>query len=181
MTYVVLLRGINVGGKSKVPMAGLRQALTDAGFANVRTYIQSGNILLDSRKAASTLKREIESLLQQEFALDGLANTALVLSRDDLAGVIADAPAGFGSKPDVYHYDVAFYIGALTPEQVMDKVQVNPDVDTAVAGDRALYFRRLSRLRTKSRMSALVGTPVYKSLTIRNWRTATKLLSMLDD
>jgi uncharacterized protein (DUF1697 family) len=181
MRYVVLLRGINVGGKNKVPMATLRAALADAGFENVRTYIQSGNVLLESRKAAPTLKREIESLLAQEFDLDPIANAVLVLARDDLAEVIDDAPAGFGSEPDRYHYDVVFYLGEVGPDAVMAKVAVNPDVDTAVAGDRALYFRRLSSLRAKSRMSKLVGTPVYRSLTIRNWRTATRLLEMLDD
>lgn len=181
MTFVVLLRGINVGGKNKVPMAGLRTFLEDAGFTNVRTYIQSGNVLLDSTEPAGAVQQVVEEGLPTAFALDSALVRALVLSADELAEIVADAPDGFGTEPDTYHYDVCFFFGDVTPEAVMEKVSLHPEVDTAVAGDRALYFRRLSALRTKSRMSKLISTPGYQSLTIRNWNTTTRLLAMLDD
>lgn len=181
MTFVVLLRGINVGGKNKVPMAGLRTFLQDAGFTNVRTYIQSGNALLDSTQPPAAVRQAIEEGLPKAFALDSALVKVLVLTHDELAGIVADAPDGFGTEPDTYHYDVCFFMGEVTSDDVMARVSLHPQVDTAVAGDRALYFRRLSALRTRSRMSVLISTPVYQSLTIRNWNTTTKLLAMLDE
>lgn len=181
MTFVVLLRGINVGGKNKVPMARLRTFLQDAGFTNVRTYIQSGNVLLDSTQSAGTVRQVIEEGLPKAFALDSALVKVLVLTHDELAKIVADAPEGFGTEPDTYHYDVCFFMGDVTPDDVLGRVSLHPEVDTAVAGDRALYFRRLSALRTKSRMNKLVSTPVYQSLTIRNWNTTTRLLATLDD
>lgn len=180
VAYAVLLRGINVGGKNKVPMADLRRELEAAGFDNVRTYIQSGNVLVESTLSAKKVQDVVEALLPKAFRLDTEIVRVLVLTRDQLQEIVDDAPNGFGREPDKYHYDVVFYMG-VGPDEVMETVAVNPDVDTAVAGDSALYFRRLSALRTKSRMSKIVGTPVYKSLTIRNWNTTTKMLEMLDD
>lgn len=180
MTYAVLLRGINVGGKNKVPMADLRAFLAAAGHGNVRTYIQSGNALLDSDQSCEVVQRQIEEGLPTAFRLDSELVKALVLTRDEYAEVVGDAPPGFGSEPDTFHYDVAFYLG-VGPDEVMEQVDLHPDVDTAVAGDRALYFRRVSALRTRSRMNRIASAPVYKSLTIRNWNTTTKLLEMLGD
>lgn len=179
MTYAVLLRGINVGGKNKVPMADLRSFLTLAGFENVSTYIQSGNIVLGSDLVAADVQEIIEDSLPKAFSLDSELIRALVLSGEELAEIVADAPKGFGTEPQLFHYDVAFYMG-VTADDVMQYVRVNPDVDQVTAGDSALYFARVSALRSKSRMSSIAGTPVYKSLTIRNWRTTTALLGMME-
>ena len=73
-TYLVLLRGINVGGKNKVPMAELRSMLEGLGFENVSTYIASGNVFLDAKESAKTVAGKIEAALPKTFKLD----TALV-------------------------------------------------------------------------------------------------------
>lgn len=69
-TYVVLMRGINVGGKNKVPMANLRKRLEELGFSNVTTYIASGNVILESDKRAGEIKARIEKALLKSFKLD---------------------------------------------------------------------------------------------------------------
>ena len=69
-TYVILLRGINVGGKNLVPMAGLRKCLEEQGFSNVSTYIASGNVILKSDKRANDVKAQIEEVLPENFKLD---------------------------------------------------------------------------------------------------------------
>ena len=68
-TYVALLRGINLGPKRKVPMAALRQTLEDAGYGDVRTYIQSGNVVLTSLKTAKTVGPHIEQLIEESTGL----------------------------------------------------------------------------------------------------------------
>src|SRR5947209_10787449 len=98
-TYIVLLRGINVGGKNKVPMAELRQCLEGLGFANVTTYIASGNAILDSERDPEDIRREIEAALPGHFRLDVELIKVLVLSREELQTVIDGKPAGFGEHP----------------------------------------------------------------------------------
>ena len=69
-TYLVLLRGINVGGKNKVPMAPLRELLSDLGYSDVSTYIASGNVILRSNHSPGRIRREIEEALPKRFRLD---------------------------------------------------------------------------------------------------------------
>ena len=177
MRYVVLLRGINVGGRNKVPMAALRELLADT-FEGVQTYIQSGNLLLDSDLTATDVAAQIERLLPTAFKLDSQLIRTLVLDADAYLEVIKGAPPGFGADPEKYRYDVAFYMG-VTAAEVEPHIPVNPEVDDVVVGERAFYHRRVAALASRSRVNKIVGTPVYPSLTIRNWRTTTTLGEML--
>jgi uncharacterized protein (DUF1697 family) len=83
-SYVVLLRGVNVGGKNKVPMAALRECLEKLGFADVTTYIASGNVILSSDKSAKAVKPLIENALLKSFTLDSELIKVLILSREQL-------------------------------------------------------------------------------------------------
>jgi uncharacterized protein (DUF1697 family) len=178
MRYVVLLRGINVGGRNKLPMAALREHLS-GDFTEVRSYIQSGNLVLDSDLSAATLAAQIERSLPSAFDLDSELIRVLVLNRKAYREVVEDAPAGFGADPEKYRYDVGFYVG-VTAAEVEPYISVHPDVDDVTCGRRAFYHRRVAALASRSRVSKIVGTPVYASLTIRNWRTVTTLAEMLD-
>ena len=104
--YLVLLRGINVGGKNKLPMAQLKSCLEDLGYQNVRTYIASGNAIFESGKKAKRLAEEIEDILPRTFALDAPLVRVLVLSADEIKRVVDQAPAGFGDEPAKYRYYV---------------------------------------------------------------------------
>jgi uncharacterized protein (DUF1697 family) len=176
--YVALLRGINVGGRNKVPMADLRAAFEEHGFGDVRTYIQSGNVLFTTSAAARSLEDDIEALLERRY---GVPLLVVVRSHAQLRSVITDAPPGFGARPDTFHSDAVFLKAPLTSEQAMQVVTLREGVDEATPGTGVVYFARLSAQRTKSRMSAMMGTPEYRRMTIRNWTTTTKLLALLDD
>ena len=178
MRYVVLLRGINVGGRNKVPMAGLREHLAGT-FADVRTYIQSGNAVLDSDLPADEVAARIERSLPGAFRLDSALIRVLVLDRRAYRQVITGAPKGFGDDPETYRYDVGFYVGVGAAE-VEPHITLNPEVDDVTLGKRAFYHRRIAALASRSRLSKIAGTPVYSSLTIRNWRTTVALAEMLD-
>lgn len=177
MEHVVLLRGINVGGKNKIPMAALRALLAEE-FDAVRTYIQSGNVVLACDLAACEVAARIESLLPTAFALSGPVRV-LALEASTYRRVVAQAPAGFGDDPEAYRYDVGFYVGVTAPE-VAPHVPVHPDVDVVTFGEHAYYHRRLNALATRSRVTKVVGSPVYPSLTVRNWRTTLTLAQMLN-
>ena len=177
MRYAVLLRGINVGGRNKVPMADLRRHLS-ARFDQVSTYIASGNVVLESPLPASEVEAVVEELLPTVFSLDSAVVRALALDPTTCAAVLDEAPAGFGEDDDTYRYLVGFYMG-VGADDVRPCVPEHPDVDVVTYGQHAFYHRRVSALATRSRVGQVIGTPVYGSLTLRNWRTTLALADRL--
>ena len=177
--YVVLLRGINVGGKNIVPMARLREVLEGLGYSDVATYIASGNVILSSDQSAATIKRELEEALPKVFKLDSELIAVLVLTRAQLRAVVRKRPKGFGDHPETYHSDAVFLMGidAPTAIKVFDP---RPGVDEVWPGTGVIYSQRLSAQRTKSRLGKIVGTPAYKSMTIRSWQTTMALLERME-
>ena len=178
MKYVSLLRGINVGGNNIIKMADLKKCFDDMGFANVRTYIQSGNVLFTASESAEALERKIEETLSKRFAYHA---RALVLSQRRLESVVQRAPREFGEEPEKYRYDVVFIKKPLTPAKAMQAVETRDGVDNAYRGQHVLYFKRLAAKATKSRFSKIGSKPEYQHMTIRNWNTTTRLLSLLDE
>jgi uncharacterized protein (DUF1697 family) len=179
-TYIILLRGINVGGKNKVPMAGLIKCLEELGFSNVSTYLASGNVILESDKHPDEITAQIEEALPKSFKLDIELIKVLVLTRHQLQAVIDNKPEGFGEQPEKYHSDAIFLIG-IDSAQVMSVFDPREGVDQVWPGQGVVYSQRLSSQRTKSRLSKIMATPAYKSMTIRSWSTTTKLLKILEE
>lgn len=179
-TYVILMRGVNVGGKNKVSMSELRVFLGEQGFANVLTYIQSGNIMLQSDLDAETITKKIEDGLPGRFKLDSSIIKVLALTRDQLQAIVDNKPEGFGEQPDKYYSDAIFLMG-IDAAQAMPVFDPREGVDTVWPGDGVIYSQRLSALRTKSRLNKIMSSPLYKSMTIRSWSTTTKLLDKLKD
>lgn len=177
--YIILIRGINVGGKNKVLMANLRECLAQLGFANVSTYIASGNVILASDKHADEIREQIENALVDNFDLDDEIVRVLVLTRAQFQAVIDHKPEGFGEQPKKYHSDVVFLMG-IDATRAMSVFKPREGVDQVWSGDGVIYSQRLSSQRTKSRFSRIVGTPEYKSMTIRNWNTTMKLLEKVE-
>jgi uncharacterized protein (DUF1697 family) len=177
-TYVILIRGINVGGNSKMPMAALRTCLEELGFNDVSTYIASGNVILSSDKPAQEVKAQIEAALPKNFSLSSKLTKVLVLTSQQLQAVVDRKPKGFGEQPDKYHSDVIFLIDIDSTEAI--KVfEPREGVDEVWPGGGVIYSQRLSAERTKSRLNRIMGTPAYQSMTIRTWNTTTKLLALL--
>jgi uncharacterized protein (DUF1697 family) len=178
--YVVLLRGINVGGKNLVPMERLRQMLGELGYTDVVTYIASGNAILSSDHEPDRIKQQIEVALPAAFALHSELVAVLVLTAAKLQAVVADRPTGFGDDPGVYHSDAIFLMG-IDATEAAKAFDPRPGVDTIWPGNGVIYSQRLSAQRTKSRLSKVMGNPVYRSMTIRSWATTTKLAELSAD
>lgn len=176
--YIILLRGINVGGKNKVPMKELKKCLEELGFESVSTYIASGNVLLKSDKSAAKIKDEIEAALPKCFKLDSELVKVLVLSRKEFEAVLDKKPKGFGEQPDTYHSDAIFLMD-MDADEALKVFNPREGVDAVWAGDGVIYSQRLSEQRTKSRLNKIISTPAYQNMTIRNWNTTTTLLELL--
>ena len=177
-TYVALLRGINVGGKNVIKMTALKECFERQGFTDVATYIQSGNVVFSSgAKGDAALTRRIEEALAAAFAYQA---RVMVRSQKELARIVERAPAGFGTQPAKYRYDVIFLEASVTAAAAMKSVLTRDGVDQAYAGTGVLYFSRLIAKAAQSQLSRIASMPVYKSMTIRNWNTTTVLLRLMD-
>lgn len=175
--YVALLRGINVGGKNLIKMTELKACFEALGFENVRTYIQSGNVLFSIDELdRGRLTSQIEDALSKTF---NYVSRVVVRSHQEMIEIVTGAPRGFGSDPATYRYDVIFLKEPLTAAEAMQSVTTKEGVDQAFAGDSVLYFSRLISKATQSHLSRIITMPVYQSMTIRNWNTTTKLLEMI--
>ena len=177
--YLVLLRGINVGGRNKVSMAALRELLESHSYTEVSTYIASGNVILSSDKSAAVIKRQLEEALPKTFRLDSELIAVLVLTRAQVRAVLQNRPKGFGDRPDTYHSDAVFLMG-IDAATVMRVFDPRPGVDEVWPGEGVIYSQRLTAQRTKSRLGKIVGTPAYKSMTIRSWATTMALLERME-
>ncbi len=176
--YVVLLRGINVGGKNPVPMARLRDVLGELGYEDVVTYIASGNVVLRSTQKADRIKRAIEDALPKAFKLHTENLAVHVLTAAQLKAVVDDRPKGFGDEPGRYHSDAVFLMG-ISATQAMQAFDPREGVDRVWPGKGVIYSQRLSAQRTKSRLSKMMGTPAYRSMTIRSWGTVLALAELV--
>jgi uncharacterized protein (DUF1697 family) len=177
--YVALLRGINVGGRNAIPMSALMAAFEERGFDDVRTYIQSGNVLFSTPTASqAALTREIEGMLSTAFA--HYEASVVVRSRSQMRAIVDRAPKGFGADPARYRYDVLFLKPPLTTRTVVTSVPTKEGVDRVWAGTGVVYFSRLTSRATQSRLARVASMPIYKGMTIRNWNTTTKLVQLLD-
>ncbi|MEX2600740.1 MAG: DUF1697 domain-containing protein [Balneolaceae bacterium] len=176
-SHLALLRGINVGGNNIIKMADLRAFMESIGFPTVKTYIQSGNVLFHAEETdMEKLTEDLEKGLSEEFDY----NSKIVLvTQKHLASVVQDAPGSFGEEPDDYRYDVLFLKEPLTPEEAMESITVREGVDRAWQGEGVLYFSRRKSRAGQSYLNKLVGKPVYKQMTIRNWNTTTRLHSLM--
>jgi uncharacterized protein (DUF1697 family) len=177
-TYIALLRGINVGGKNLIRMPALKAAFEEDGFEDVATYIQSGNVLFAGPGTRTTeLTERIETLLAEAF---DYVPIVVVRNRTQMRAIVDRRPKGFGAEPAKYRYDVVFLKEPLTAKVAMKSLQLKPGVDEAHAGTGVLYLSRLDARATQSRLNKIASSPIYPSVTIRNWNTTTKLLSLMD-
>ncbi len=174
--YVALLRGINVGGKNIIKMDDLKTCFKEMGFVNITTYIQSGNVLFDSKETnQNQLTQQIEKGLSESFNYN---SKIVLLSQQELIKLIKTAPKNFGVYPDEYRYDVIFLKPPLTSEEALSKIKIKEGVDFVTAGNGVLYFSRLSSMSGQSQMTKMIGTAIYKEMTIRNWNTTIKLAEL---
>lgn len=165
-TWIALLRAVNVGGTGKLPMADLRQLCTDAGFQDVQTYIQSGNVVLTSPLGADDVRRTIEDALE---SYTGARVDVMVRGADELVRIVAENP--FPQAPGA-KVGVALGHEPVPPEFVA--TIATPGDEEVVAGARELYIHYPDGMgRSKLKIPAALG-PV----TVRNVNTLTKLVAM---
>jgi uncharacterized protein (DUF1697 family) len=175
--HVALLRGINVGGRNAVPMKTLAACVADGGYADVATYIQSGNVLFSTDSPdARSMELDLERRIEATF---GFPVPVVVRSRAEMTATVESAPPGFGGPE--HRCDVIFLKHPLTADEAFPALPSPVDgVDERWKGPAGcLYWSRLAEKASKSRLSRLATSAIYPSVTVRNWNTTTKLAALL--
>ena len=172
---IALLRGINLGSRNRVPMPGLRAALAEAGYGDVVTLVQSGNIVLTSSKQPKTLEREISKLVLDEF---GVEAATVVRTRDELEGVIERNPIPDGpSIPKLFQ--VTFFSDEPDAAAVEKLTAGDYGAERVAVIGREAYAWHPDGIQ-KSKLARALGAGLRADGTARNWNTVTKLLELAD-
>jgi len=170
---IALLRGINVGGHRKVPMARLRELLEELGFRDAKTYVQSGNVLLRAgREAPAKVARKLEQGIEATFGFDV---AVVVRTRDQLAAVIDANPLGkVATDPKRHH--VVFLDGTLGPKKIKELQEASVAPEVLHAGPSEIHVWSPDGARNSRAMKLLTDKKLGLTATARNWRTVEKLL-----
>jgi uncharacterized protein (DUF1697 family) len=174
---VLLLRGINLGARNRISMPELRQALEEAGFKEVRTHLQSGNVVVASRAKPETVARKVEREIAARF---GLEISVVARTRAELAEVVKRNPFGSIAK-NRKRYQVTFLSAQLAPE-VVERLEskLTPGEKVAVIG-REVYAWHPEGIAGSPVWSALASGRLGVTATSRNWTTIEALLEMAAD
>ncbi|MEU6082646.1 DUF1697 domain-containing protein [Streptomyces sp. NPDC047108] len=176
-TYVALLRGINLGGHKKVPMADLRDLLTGLGHGDVRTLLQSGNAVFTSEERnTARLVTGLERAIAERF---GFEVPCLALSADDLRAVAGRNPFP-PTSVDPSRMFVTFLSGPVDPERLAHVDPHGYPPDEYRVGERELFLRCPDGMGRSKLAEVLGRTDLGLTATVRNWNTVTKLLAMTD-
>lgn len=172
--YVALLRGINVGGNNRVPMAELRVVCESLGYQDVQTYINSGNVLFVSatKPEGATLERAIE----KQF---GFPVPTLVRPLSDLKKINDAVPSTWANNTE-QKTDVLFLWDAVASKKTCTELLHNPAVDTKEYVAKSIVWHLKKKDYNKSKLHDIIGTKLYKQMTVRNINTVRKLIALAE-
>ena len=177
MKYVLLLRGINVGGKNKVPMADLRNMISSLGYENIITYINSGNILFDSTDNIDIVNVKISQILN----LYPFKINKVILTKQEYLEELENLPKWW--TDELYRKDVLFYSEDIDFSSIKERINNMPlNEENVYFGKRAIFwgkFNEKNYLKTAYH-KYLIKESFYKAVTIRNGRTFMKIAELLD-
>ena len=174
-THLALLRGINVSGHNMMKMEALKAMLENIGFQNVRTYLQSGNVFVDSEEDAA----KVGFIIKQEiFKVFGHEAPTIVITKEDLELCFKNSPFLKEKDVDTKKLYVAFVSVALKSENINDlKIsQFKPD-EASIDGNRIFIKYAVGAGKTRFDQK-YIEKKLNVTATIRNWNTVTNLLEL---
>jgi uncharacterized protein (DUF1697 family) len=174
-TYVALLRGINVGGKAKVEMPRLKVAFERLGLKNVSTYINSGNVIFRTSTNPRTLVPLIETEIEKDF---GLQVPVVLRSLKQMQAINAALPDSWLTDKQV-RTDVMFLWEDAIKPNLIDTLPIRPEIDNVKYLDGTLIWHVTRENQTRSGLLKIMGTPLYKRMSIRNSNTLRKLCELM--
>jgi uncharacterized protein (DUF1697 family) len=174
--HIALLRGINLGPSRRVAMADLRELLEERGYGDVRTHLQSGNVLLSSDLPPDRLADELQRAMAAKLGID---IPVIVRTRDELAAVIERDPLG-DVVDDPKRYQVNFLSAEPDPEAVRALEAQDLAPERFVVSGREVYAWHANGIQKSPLAKLLTDGRLGVTATARNWNTVTKLLELAD-
>ncbi len=176
MTYVALLRGINVGGKNKIEMRRLKGSFEHAGIGEVETYINSGNIVFaENDRTPSEIESAIEKLILDDFGLE----IPVVLRSFDEFESIARALPDHWTNDSSAKSDVLFLWKEIDNESLLEHLTVTPDVDEVRYIPGALLWSAPREHASRSGLMQLARSHYYRKMTVRNVNTTRAIYAIM--
>ena len=171
--YIALLRGINVGGKNLIAMPQLKALWEKAGFEDVRTYINSGNVIFSAVETdALALQQKCRQAIAEEFRLD---IAVAVISAEDWLEALAHAPAWWGDGGESKHNAIVVIPPAPTASVLADIGAAKPEYEQVACYGQVIFWSAWLKTFSHCRWAKVASSAVYNKITIRNANTAKRL------
>jgi uncharacterized protein (DUF1697 family) len=176
-TFIVLLRGINVGGHRRIKMADLRALLEKVGFSEVTSYIQSGNIILKANQTAGKVKKLVADAIEKKY---GFTVQVMVRIPQEWQQAIENNPFPSEQRdPQKLHF--TFLDGSPSESALQDLVQFQTEAELFEIRGQVLYVYYSNGAGRSKLTNNFFETKLGVSGTARNWNTVQKISSMVKD
>ena len=177
--YLALLRGINVSGRNIIKMEDLRMRMEATGYSNVKTFIQSGNVIFSSKeKKSGKIGKDMEAILKQEYGFD---ITVFIIMHEELEKA-NNNPFRQGrvkEEPGFKKLYVTFMSEVPAIENIEKLRQASIGEDEIAFAGSTLYFKLFSRASDSKLSNSLIESKLKLRATTRNWNTTLKLLAIM--
>lgn len=175
MKYVALLRGINVGGHTRVEMRKLKLVFEQAGCTRVSTYINSGNVVFSDTRSKAELHRVLEAAIFEAFDVE----VPIVLRTQPEFSRLCEVIPTDWANDALQKTDVMFLWDEIDSKDILAKVKVNPQLERVKYTDGALVWNIDRENVTRGNGIKLIKTDLYRHMTVRNINTVRKLNELL--
>ena len=174
--FVALLRGVNVGGNNMISMSSLKESFEQMGFAQVTTYINSGNIVFKTNEDdARKLERQIEQMLLKDYQLD---SKVVVRSLPEMEKLVKSLPPSWDGDSR-WRYNVMFLRHTIDSKKILDDLPVKSDIEEIVYRQGVLFWSALASEANRTNMVKLSSRKIFKDMTVRNLNTTKKLYELM--
>lgn len=172
---IALLRGVNVGGKNKVPMPLLKTAFEEAGLFAVSTYINSGNVIFSCEDtAAAALQQSCRQAIMDKFQLD---IPVAVISVKDFSDALRHAPLWWDADRESKHIAI-FVIAPADADSLIKEVGIKAEYEQIAHYGQVIFWSAPVKTFSRTKWSNVIATTAYSNITIRNANTTKKLLQL---
>jgi uncharacterized protein (DUF1697 family) len=174
--FVALLRGVNVGGNNMISMKSLKESFETIGFVNVSTYINSGNIIFQSKEAdPRKLEIKIERMLSSDYQLD---SKVVLRSLPEMEKLVQALPQNWGADSD-WRFNVAFLRHSIDSETILAELPANSEIEEVVYRPGALLWSVQASEANRSKFVKLSSRKIFQDMTVRNLNTTRKLYDLM--
>ena len=177
VTFVALLRGINVGGNNMIKMSALKDSFQRLGFKDVATYINSGNVLFKTKETdARKIEKKIERMLADEYRLPC---KVVIRSAAEMANLVKKLPKDWTGDKD-WRYNVIFLRHTIDSKEIVAALKFKPGIENVIYVPGTLLWSAQARDVPRTAMVKLSSHKMFQDMTVRNLNTTRKLHELME-